>query len=135
MRMNRRLSENGFTGPILASITALTGLLNLYAPLSQCGALADRVCDGALWRRFLYGSRFTGSVPAAISALTALRQLYASKPAFPRVTITCVAAGLAGVDAGGLQICVHCGCRDLSGNRFEGQVPLSLFAMRFPEGR
>jgi hypothetical protein len=128
MRVNRRLSESGFTGPILASITALPGLVDLYAPPSPCGAPADRACNGALWRRMLYGSRFTGSVPAAISALTALRQLYASKPAFPRATITCVAAGL----AGGLQICVHCGCRDLSGNRFEGRVPPSLLAMNIP---
>jgi hypothetical protein len=32
---------NGFTGPILASITALTRLVALYAPPPPCGLPAD----------------------------------------------------------------------------------------------
>jgi hypothetical protein len=37
----RGLLENNFTGPILASITALTRLVKLYAAPPQCGLPAD----------------------------------------------------------------------------------------------
>ena len=33
--------QNNFTGPILASITALTRLVKLYAPLPPCDLPAD----------------------------------------------------------------------------------------------
>ncbi len=39
--MTRLLSKNGFTGPILASIMALTKLVVLYALPPPCGLPAD----------------------------------------------------------------------------------------------
>ncbi len=37
----RYLSKNGFNGPILASITALTRLVTLYGPPPPCVAAAE----------------------------------------------------------------------------------------------
>jgi hypothetical protein len=39
--MIRWLNNNNFTGPIPVSITALTRLVNLYAPLPPCDLPAD----------------------------------------------------------------------------------------------
>jgi hypothetical protein len=42
----RDLGNNGFTGPILASITALTRLASLYAlPPQPCGFRPTRACE------------------------------------------------------------------------------------------
>jgi hypothetical protein len=72
----RALHQNGFTGPILASITALTRLAYLYALLPPCDLPADSgVRMWTLWRRGLGGNRFSGSLPSTISALTALTVL------------------------------------------------------------
>ncbi len=69
----RALYKTGFTGPILASITALTRLAFLYALPPPCGLLAESgVRMGTLRRRSLLDNRFSGSVPPTISALTAL---------------------------------------------------------------
>ncbi len=74
----RALNKNGFAGPILASITALTRLAELYAPPPPpCGLPAGSgVRKRTLWRRSLYGNRFSGTVPSAISKLTALTGMY-----------------------------------------------------------
>jgi hypothetical protein len=74
----RHLARNGLTGPIPASITALTRLVCVYAPLLTCGLPAESgVQTGTLWPRILSENRFSGSVPSTISALTALTYLYA----------------------------------------------------------
>jgi hypothetical protein len=69
------LAKNGFTGPILASIMALTKLVVLCAPPPPWRLVAD--LQVTLWRRCLNENRFSGSVPPAISALTALMDLCA----------------------------------------------------------
>jgi hypothetical protein len=119
----RDLAKNGFTGPILASITALTKLFFLYALPPPCGPPADSgLRMGTLWRRYLNENRFSGSVPSTISALTALKDLCAPTAALHR----------------GLDECCSklpqesLGCRELFGNRLEGRVPPSLLAMRIP---
>jgi hypothetical protein len=69
----RYLNTNNFTGPILASITALTRLAYLYAPLPPCDLPADSgVRMSTLRHRALGGNRFSGSLPSTISAMTAL---------------------------------------------------------------
>ena len=69
----RGLSKNGLTGPILASMSALTRLAYLYAALPPCGLPAESgMRTGTLWRRELGENRFSGAVPSTISALTAL---------------------------------------------------------------
>ena len=74
----RGLSNNGLTGPILASMSALTRLAELYAAPPPCGLPAESgVQTGTLWRRNLAENRFSGSVPSTISALTALTYLCA----------------------------------------------------------
>ena len=76
--MIRWLNNNNFTGPILASITALTRLAYLYAPPPVCGLSADSgVQTGTYWRRAFNENRFSGSVPSTISALSALTGLCA----------------------------------------------------------
>ncbi len=71
--MIRWLNNNNFTGPILASITALTRLAYLYAALPPCDLPADSgVRMSTLRHRALGGNRFSGSVPPTFSALTAL---------------------------------------------------------------
>jgi hypothetical protein len=74
------MADNGFTGPILASITALTRLVDLYAPPPPppCGLPADsEVRRSPLWRRYLNNNRFSGSLPSTISVLTALTDMCA----------------------------------------------------------
>ena len=84
--VTRRLVKNGFTGPIPASITALTRLVSLYAPC--CVLSADSaVRMSTLWRRALGENRFSGSVSPTISALTALTYMYSRVPALPWVEL------------------------------------------------
>jgi hypothetical protein len=84
--VTRGLIKNNFTGPILASCTALTRLVKLYAPLPPCDIPANSgVRTGTLRHRALGGNRFSGSIPSSISALTALTYLYAPTFALPRV--------------------------------------------------
>ena len=82
----RVFSKTGFTGPILASITVLTKLVELYAAPPQCGLRAESgVRTSTLWRRVLNENRFSGSVPSEISVLTAVTLMYVPMPA-----ITCL---------------------------------------------
>jgi hypothetical protein len=82
----RSLIQNNFTGPIPASITALTRLIKLYVPLPSCDLPANSgVRISTLRHRALGGNRFSGSIPSSISALTALTYLYAPTFALPRV--------------------------------------------------
>jgi hypothetical protein len=83
----RKLLKNGFTGPILVSIAALSRLAYLCAPPPPpCGlSAASGVRTGMLvWRRHLDDNRFSignsGSVPSTISALTALTYMCAPTP-------------------------------------------------------
>ena len=76
----RALNKNALTGPILASVTALTGLVHLCAPQSPggAGAAGDAgVPACARSRRALGDNGVTGTVPSAVSVLTALTGLYA----------------------------------------------------------
>jgi hypothetical protein len=77
----RRLYNNGFTGPILASITALTRLVLLYAAPRPIVLPAESgVRMSTSWCRALGENRFSGSVPPTISALTALTSLCIPTP-------------------------------------------------------
>ncbi len=121
--MIRDFSKNGFTGPIMASITALTRLAYLYAPPLPCGLSTDSGLQmSTSWRRALRENRFSGSVPPTISALTALTRLCALTAALPR-----------GLDERLSKLAqAPLRCRQLVGNLLEGRVPQSLFAMRIP---
>ncbi len=89
----RYLNNNHFTGPILASITALTRLVNLYAPLPPCDLPADSgVRMSTLRHRALGGNRLSGSLPPTISALTALT--FMCVPTRGRATADAVHASL-----------------------------------------
>ncbi len=124
----RSLAQNGFTGPILASITALTRLVDLYAPLPPCGLPAESGArTGTWWRRSLAENRFTGSLPPTISTLTTLRRLYASMPALQRMEFTANRLSLK------LSFKSDCGCRSLDGNRLEGRATV-LLALNLPGG-
>ena len=75
------MGGSSVTGPIPASISALTRLASLYAPPRLCGLSAESgVRMGASLRRILGDNRFSGSVGSTISALTALTYLYAANP-------------------------------------------------------
>jgi hypothetical protein len=115
--MIRYVDDTGFTGPILASITALTKLVTLYAPPTPCDLPAESgVRAGTLWRRALGDNRFSGTVPASITALTKLVTLYA--PPTP-----CDLPAESGARAGTLWR------RALGDNRFSGTVPSTISAL------
>jgi hypothetical protein len=134
LRLIRDLSKNGFNGPILASITALTGLVALYAPPPPCGLPTDSgLRMGTLWPRGLRDNRFSGSAPPTISALTALAKLYGSihRPGSRRCS-ACLAARPRDTPVAVCSVRPHaalCLIRDLAKNSFNGPILASITAL------
>jgi hypothetical protein len=123
----RYLHHNNFTGPILASITALTRLAHLYAPLPPCDLPADSgVRKSTLWHRAVDGNRFSGSVPSTISAMTKLTQLCVPKFQSMRRLPRCASAWALPLVRPHSSLCV---IRWLDNNNFTGPILASITAL------
>jgi hypothetical protein len=80
----RDLSKNAFAGPILPSVTALTRLAWLCAPILLVRLIQCTEC--AQCYRVLNANGFTGTVPSTISMLTRLPGLGQGLPLANHVT-------------------------------------------------
>jgi hypothetical protein len=121
------------TGPFPAGITALTRLIMLYAPTSvrcqvRVGATAALV-QVAL-RESIQRQRSLDHLRTQGAHVLVRAPSLTCPPGQDEQSLGCL-SGLA-LSPGGLCTLRSC-CRDLPGNRFEGQVPSSILAMRITE--